>query len=116
MTPALANLINAIVLIAMSLWGYLGSETPSPTALIPAGFGIIFLALTPGLRKNNKVIAHIVVLLTLLLIIALFRPFTSALDRGDTMAAVRVGIMFLTSFLAMITFIRSFIQARRNKG
>ena len=115
MKPYVINVINAIVLIVMSLWGYFGSETPSGTAFIPAGFGVVLLALTPMFRKDNKAVAHIVVVLTLLLIIALVRPLMGALDRDDSMAAFRVGTMLLTSVIAMAIYIKSFIDARRNR-
>ena len=63
------NLINALVLIAMGLWGYL--ELSSPTALIPVGFGVVLLLCYQGVKNQNKIIAHVAVLLTLLLLIAL---------------------------------------------
>ena len=72
MKAATANFINAFVLIAAGLYGYFlipaehGSQ--SPTALIPAAFGIIFLVFQKGVASSNKVIAHIVVLLTLVLL------------------------------------------------
>lgn len=108
-----ANLLNGIVLIAMSLWGYMGSATPSKTALIPAAFGAIFLICTPMIKKHNKVVAHVVVLLTLLVILALFMPLKGAVGRGDTMAIVRIVAMIATSILAMIAFIKSFRDARK---
>ncbi|NET36564.1 MAG: hypothetical protein F6K19_31815 [Cyanothece sp. SIO1E1] len=113
MKPFQANLVNAAVLIVLGLWGYLGSETPSPTALIPVGFGVIFALATPPFKKENKVVAHIIVLLTLLIIIALFMPLRGALGRGDTIAAARVGIMIATSIVAMVIYIKSFIDARK---
>ncbi len=113
MKPFQINLINGIVLIAMSLWGYFSSETPSNTALIPAAFGLIFLLVTPAFRKENKVVAHIVVVLTLLLIIALVMPLRAAMGRGDTMAMLRVGAMIVTSLVAMVIYIKSFIDARK---
>jgi hypothetical protein len=116
MKPFQANLLNAIVLIALGAWGYFGSENPSTTALIPVAFGLIFLLSTPTFRKGNRVVVHIIVLLTLLLVIALFRPLTSALDKDNTMAVVRVAIMMATSLLALGIFIKSFIDARRNKA
>ena len=109
----LANLINALVLIAMSAWGYLSSDNPSLTALIPAAFGVALLACQPGVRSENKAIAHIAVLLTLVVIAALFMPLSGAISRSDTLAIVRVGLMQLTSVIAMIAFIRSFIAARK---
>ena len=113
MKPFQANLVNAAVLIILGLWGYLGSETPSATALIPVGFGVIFALAPPPFKKENKVVAHIIVLLTLLIIIALFMPLRGALGRGDTIAAARVGIMIATSIVAMVIYIKSFIDARK---
>ncbi|MEZ5042706.1 MAG: hypothetical protein R2828_22625 [Saprospiraceae bacterium] len=113
MKPFQANLINAAALIILGLWGYLGSETPSPTALIPVGFGLVFALATPPFKKDNKVVAHIIVLLTLLIIIALFMPLKGAIGRGDTIAIIRVGIMIAFSILAMVIYIKSFIDARK---
>ena len=64
-----ANLINSISLIFIGLWGYF--EVVSPTALIPVIFGVILLLCTNGLKKQNKLIAHIAVLLTLVILVAL---------------------------------------------
>ena len=106
-----ASLINAILLVAMGGWGYM--VTNSKTALIPVVFGVILLALNNGVKKENKVIAHIAVLLTLLIIPGLIKPFTSAMSDGDTMGMLRVGAMLLTSIIAMVAFIKSFIDARK---
>ena len=113
MKPYVANILNAIVLIAMGGWGYLSSETPSPTALIPVAFGVIFLAVTPLFKKDNKIVAHIVVLLTVLLIGALVMPLKAALGREDTLAAARVAIMMISCAFAMIWYVKSFIDARK---
>ena len=51
--------ISSLILIAMSAWGYLASETPSFTALIPLIFGLVILALYKGVKDENKVIAHV---------------------------------------------------------
>lgn len=113
MKPYQSNLLNAVVLIVMGLWGYFSSDAPSPTALIPVGFGAIFALATPPFKKENKIVAHIIVLLTFLLIIALIMPLNGAIKRGDTMAIIRVAIMLATSIFALITFIKSFIDARK---
>ncbi|MEM8907036.1 MAG: hypothetical protein AAGD05_04245 [Bacteroidota bacterium] len=113
MKPYEFNLINAFVLIAMGLWGYFSSEDPSPTALIPVAFGALFAMLTPLFQKENKVVAHIIVLLTFLLILALLMPLKGAIGRGDTMATIRVGIMILSCSVAMFFYIKSFRDARK---
>ena len=65
------NLINSIALISMSAWGYV--DTNSFTALIPAFFGIILLILGTMLTNEKlvKLSAHLVVLFTLLILLAL---------------------------------------------
>ena len=111
-----ANILNALVLITMGLWGYLSSETPSATALIPVIFGVIFILMSQGLKKKNKIISHVIVILTLMVLVSLFKPLSGALQRDDTMASIRVGLMILTSIIAMIFFIKNFIDARKSKA
>lgn len=108
-----ASLINAILLIAMSLWGYFSSETPSWTALIPAGFGALLLAMNNGVKKENKVIAHVAVLATLLILIALIKPLLRMINQDDSIAILRVGLMLVSSIVAMVFFVKSFIDARK---
>lgn len=110
-----ASLINAIILIAFSAWGYFSSDTPSITALIPAIIGVLLLICNPGVRKENKVIAHIAVVLTLLVLIGLIKPLTGAMGRGDSAAIFRVVTMILSTLLAMVYFVKSFIDARKNR-
>ena len=58
------SMINAIFLIALSAWGYFSSDTPSMTALIPAIIGILLILCNNGVKKESKVIAHILSRLT----------------------------------------------------
>ncbi len=114
MTPSTANLINAVVFIVMGAWGYYGSITPSKTALIPVFIGIILLVLQQGVRNQNKIIAHIAVVLTLVGLIGIaMKPFPRALAGEDPMVIFRTGAMLLTSAYALIIFVKSFIDARR---
>ncbi|NND34554.1 MAG: hypothetical protein HKN76_18355 [Saprospiraceae bacterium] len=115
MKPHSANLLAGIVLILMGCWAYFGSETPSMTALIPAIFGVIFLALTGLLKKENKVVAHVVVILTLVVLVSLFKPLTGVLERDDTVGLIRVSLMMLVCLIAMIVYVRSFIAARKQR-
>jgi hypothetical protein len=108
-----ASLINALVLIGFGLWGYLGSETPSKTALIPVVFGAVILSLYKGVEKENKIVAHIAVLLTLLILGGLVKPLTAAIDREDGMAILRVSVMVVSTLVALVFFIKSFIDVRR---
>ena len=111
-----ASLINALLLIVLAGWGYLSSDTPSMTALIPAIIGVILLGLNNGVKKENKVIAHIAVVLTLLILIGLIKPLTGAMERADNMAIMRVVVMLLSTIVALVYFIKSFIDARKSRA
>tara|TARA_B100001059_G_scaffold235599_1_gene281810 strand:+ start:5853 stop:6206 length:354 start_codon:yes stop_codon:yes gene_type:complete len=115
MKPHKISLINAVILILISSWGYFSSETPSKTALIPAFIGLIILLLNKGLKKENKAIAHIIVLLTLIVLIGLIKPLTGAVERNDDFAIIRVGIMIISTLIALILFVKNFIDIRKNK-
>ena len=110
------SLINSLVLVFMGLWGYFESDSRPITALIPVIVGVILLLINNGVKKENKIAAHVAVLLTLLIIIGLVKPFLGALDRGNIAGIIRVSAMILTSLWAMITFVQSFISARKSKA
>ncbi|MFL2609345.1 MAG: hypothetical protein DBW74_04785 [Cryomorphaceae bacterium] len=106
-----ANLINSISLIIFGIWGYI--EVSSVTALIPTAFGAILLACSSGIKKQNKIIAHISVLLTLLILFALLgMRLPKSLESGG-LGLFRVLAMCGTSIMAMIYFVKSFIAARK---
>lgn len=115
MKPYVATLLLSVVLAAMSAWGYFGSDTPSTTALIPAGFALMLGLCSVGVKRENKVVAHIAVALVALLAFALFMPLKGAIGRADTTAIVRVSTMMIALFATLAVYIRSFIQARRNR-
>ncbi len=115
MTVHLASLINAISLVGLGLWAYLGSEDPSPTALIPVVIGVILLALYPGVKNHNKVLSHVAVVLTLIILIGLAMPLKGAIGRDDSMGIGRVIVMMVTTLIAMVFFIRSFIEAKKKR-
>lgn len=113
LSAPVTNLVNALVLIAMSAWGYLDAERSSVTILIPMIAGVVLLLCQPGVKSENKVVSHIAVLVTALILLALFMPLSGAISRGDPMAIGRVATMTLTSLVALIAFVRSFITARK---
>ncbi len=108
-----ANIINSVSLVLLGLYGYLGSDTPSFTALIPVVAGVVLFILGLGIKKENKVISHVAVVFTLLLLISLFKPLSAAIGRNDFGAILRVSVMLLTSAFAMFYFVKSFWEARK---
>ena len=111
-----STLINALVLIGLSSWGYFSSESPSPTALIPAFIGVVLLTLYPGVKNENKIVAHIAVTLTLIVLIGLIKPLLGSIGRGDNGAVIRVSIMIFSTIVALIIFIKSFVDARKERN
>lgn len=116
MTPVLGNLIAAATLVVCGTWSYSTSATPSPTSLIPVVAGSILLLLHQGIKKENKVIAHIAVLLTLLVALALLMPLRGAAKRADWAAVARVAAMISACIFALVLYIRSFREARRKRN
>ena len=115
MKPYLINLLNALTLVILGSWAYIASSTPSATALIPVFAGIILIVLTPWFKKGNKVIAHIAVVLTLLILIGLIKPLMGVINRDDIFGIARVLLMMTTSLIAMVIFVKSFIDARKGR-
>jgi hypothetical protein len=107
------SMLNAFVLIVFGLWGYLGSRTPSSTALIPVFAGILLLSFVWGVKNSNRIIAHLAVVITFVLILAFIKPLTGAIGRGDNGAVIRVAIMMISGIVSMVYFIRSFIAVRK---
>ena len=116
-----ANLLNAIMLIVMPIWAYLTFEgtvekpEQSITALIPLFFGVTLLICNKGLKNENKVIAHLAVVITLIALIGLTMPFKAAIYESRMLSIIRVGLMLLSGIFAMITFVKSFVKARQKK-
>ena len=106
-----ANLINSISLIVLGIWGYI--EVSSVTALIPTVFGAILLAFSGGIKNQNKIIAHVAVLLTLLILFALLGMRLPKSIESGGLGLFRVLAMCGTCLIAMIYFVKSFIAARK---
>ena len=113
MNATKANFINSITLIIFGLWGYIDSN--SMTALIPVGIGFTLGGFTNGIKKGNKLVAHLAVLVTLIILLALIgMRLPKSLDQGG-IGLIRVILMILTSSTALVYFIKSFINNRRTK-
>ena len=116
MKASLSSLLNAIILISMGLWGYFESESKAITALIPVIIGTILLLVNKGVKNENKALAHVAVFLTFLILFGLVKPLLGAFERENTYAVIRVLLMIISSLWAMISFIKSFISARKNRS
>jgi Ca2+/Na+ antiporter len=113
MKPYVANLINALTLVVVGGWAYL--DKGATTALIPVIAGTIFWLYTNKIKEGDKTAAHIVVLLTLLVTLGLFMPLRRELRMDDTMGVIRTFMMLCSSVFALVVFIQSFREARKNR-
>ena len=107
-----ANLINSLTLIILGLWGF-SEHLDQPTAFIPVAFGIVLIIATKGIKENNKIISHIAVLFTIIIFAALVGMRLPKLIDQCGLDLYRVIAMSATSFIAIIFFVRSFIEARK---
>lgn len=109
-----ANLLNAITLIGMGFWGF--QATQSKTAFIPVLFGVVLMVLTNSIRAHSKVVAHIAVVLTLLMLLALLgMRLPKGLESGGP-GLYRTIAMIITGIIALAAFVKSFIDAKKAKG
>ncbi|MFA6403697.1 MAG: hypothetical protein WCX31_19030 [Salinivirgaceae bacterium] len=113
--PYIASLLNASILILFGCWSYFGSTAPSFTALIPVFIGLVILVLNKGLKNENKIASHAVVLLTVLVLIGLTKPLLGSFTRDNNAAIARILVMMISSIYALIAFVKSFVDVRKNK-
>ncbi|MEO1054056.1 MAG: hypothetical protein AAFX87_25690 [Bacteroidota bacterium] len=116
MQPHQVNRALSFIYILAGLIGFLARYIEQGdfqyTALIPAIFGLILLPMTKGIRQENKVIAHVAVLVTLLVAVMV----SSMLFKND-FEVTRKSIIFMVivaaSLVALVIYIKGFIDKKR---
>ena len=119
----MANLtvVISVILIALGIIGYIATDMVSPTALIPAVFGIVLLVLGLYGRQENrrKIAMHLAMGIALVGIFGTMRgllQLPTVLTGGQVerpAAVVAQGVMALLLIIYLGLGIRSFINARR---
>jgi uncharacterized membrane protein len=113
---------TGIILVVLGVAGYLLTGATSPTALIPAAFGIIFIILGFIARKDSlrRHAMHGAAVVSLLGIAGTAGGVLSTITLlgGGTVerpeAAVAKAVMAVICIVFLALAIRSFINARRN--
>lgn len=100
-------LINAIVLIALGVYGYFSSG--SPTALIAPAIGAVLLGLSFPVKNENRTASHIAVGLTLIASIAFI---IIGIRRGNAMV-IGMGIF---SFLCFDMYVLNFLLRKKKNN
>lgn len=111
------------LLVLLGVAGYFGSGAASPTALIPAAFGLILLLLGAlarheGRRKVAMHIAVVVGLVGFLGSVGGLRDFGLYLGGGDIarpIAAIAKSLMALLCGIFVMLCVKSFVDARRTR-
>jgi apolipoprotein N-acyltransferase len=114
MKPYQANLYAAIALVILGLWSYSASGRDAHTLIVP-GFGILLSLFHKPFKNGNKAVAHIVVVLTFVMFLVMFMPLRNSIKGDQPMAIFRVVLMMLVLISALIIYVRSFIQARKDR-
>jgi len=105
-----AHLLNSLTLLIMGGWGYFSTNAPS--SLVPVLIGVVLLSISQGVKNENKALAHVAVVITLLGLIGIAsKPLIAALASDNLMKQIRVIAMTVTSAIALVFFIKSFIDA-----
>ena len=118
MQPHVVNRLYSFLLIALGFFGfiarYLEVGDYQFTAFIPSVFGVILLFMTKGIKNENRVIAHIAVVLTLILGLMITSMLIRSGFQGD-----RKSYIFLTvavaSFGALAVYVKGFIDKKKQK-
>ncbi len=100
--------LNAVILIAVGVYGYVTSG--SPTALIAPAVGLILLAMVYPVKKENHLVAHVGVALTLIAAVAFI---IVGIRRGNAMV-IGMGIITFVCFdLYVLNFI---LKKKKNQS
>jgi hypothetical protein len=101
-------LFNGLVLIGLGLISYFNSDVKSGTALIAPIAGVILVILAFPTKNGNRTAAHIGVVITALVAIALIFPIIrTASPYAIAMCAI--------SFVALIYYIKGFMAMKKAK-
>jgi hypothetical protein len=115
------TIVIGVVLIALGVIGYIATDMVSPTALIPAVFGLVLLVLGfyGGNDRTRKTAMHIAMGIALVGVLGTSRgllQLPAALSGGDVerpAAVIAQGLMAILLIVYLALGIRSFVNARR---
>ena len=108
-----------LFLIVVGLVGYFAAETQSPTALIPAGFGVLLIVLGFLARKESlrKHVMHAAALIGLIgFLVPGYMVVSSLLNPPPVprqAAQIAQGVMSVACLAFVALCVKSFIDARR---
>lgn len=118
-TPHRVNYYYAIFLLLIGIFGFIARYTSDGdiqvTSLIPAFFGFVLLFFTKGIKNDNKVIAHLAVVLTLVLAVVVTYMFVKNLS-SEFIGTRKFFIFLVTglvSYVVLGIYVAGFIDKKR---
>ncbi len=111
-----AAYINSFVLIVIGFWGYAANNFATHTAIIPLSAGILFLGMALLLKKEKKILLIFISTITFILLIAFIFPLLRNARQSDIWGMIRISIEMLASAMALIVYLRNYIQLNKNKA
>ncbi len=109
-----AALINSIVLILIGIWGFIANDYAIHTLIVPLSAGIILLIFSRFLQIDKPNVLLLVSFLTFILMLAFIVPFQRNAEQSDVMGMLRIGIEMMASAMALIVYLRNFVQLKMN--
>ncbi|WP_018478195.1 hypothetical protein [Pontibacter roseus] len=113
--PYVANTINGLVLLLGGFIAYVLVPERGLALLLAPAFGVLLLACTYHLRKHNRFVFHTVTALTLLVgfvLIVHINPDTFEWNAENVLYL----LLGVSCFLAVLSFVATFVQERRLKN
>ena len=111
---ALLRLLNAVTLVIGGLWAYFGSLTPSPTALIPSGIGLVLIALYAGVRRQNMVAIAGSFGATMIVTIPMLLILRGLILRGEVIPIMRAGMMCTSCIIALVGLMLYYLKQKKS--
>ena len=113
MNPTRANSINGLILVLLGFFTYLTSLNPIAIGLIPPIAGIVFIATTPLLKKNQPWLYFFIIGLNILLLGLLSQQFVEALGNDSEIRFLsRLGTMLFSCLVSSVVFIKYYLENR----
>lgn len=106
------SLIHGLILAVFGVWGYLASDNPSITALIPTILGALILSTNYGMRLGKRGFKIAALVLTGIILLGLLKPLGGVLGRQDIMGIFRVSSMIVVSIIAFFLLIKDLFGNR----
>jgi hypothetical protein len=119
----IVTLLFGLFLVALGVVGYVATGSEHLTALIPAGFGLVFLLLGELSRRDNLRM-HVMHAAALLSLIGFAATANGLLGLGQILAgsevdrpaaAISKSVMAVSCLAYLALCIRSFVEGRRRR-